>query len=159
MSSELPALEAMVRLCTFVVGDQRYVVDIMRIHEVINPRPVTALQGHGSSHEEGVIELRGRLVPVYDLRRCLGLPAAPLTPAVKQMIVQLEGNLAAFRVDEMGRVVEVERSLIREADGLDEGTRRLFPGAVMVANRLHLLINLNEFVHPTKTREMGATSR
>ena len=61
------------QLTAFKVGDEEYVVDILRIREIIRPLPVTPVR-RGPRFVEGVISLRGSVIPVVDMRRRFGLP-------------------------------------------------------------------------------------
>jgi purine-binding chemotaxis protein CheW len=64
---------------------------------------------------EGVIDLRGVVVPVVDLRRRLGLPAAPLSRASRLLIASVGGRIVALLVDRALDVVRLARSAIRPA--------------------------------------------
>lgn len=131
-----------VRLCSFEVGPEVYVVDIMRIQEIVNPLPITALRD-GSEVVEGVIDLRGQVIPLVDLRRQLGLSPSAATAARKQMIVNLGGRLVAFLVDAMGRVLEVSREEIQRSEALPGSqAATLFPGTLRHKGRLFLLLDL-----------------
>ncbi|MDF1565819.1 MAG: chemotaxis protein CheW [Deltaproteobacteria bacterium] len=131
-----------VRLCSFQVGEETYVVDIMRIQEIVNPLPVTALRS-GSEVIEGVIDLRGQVVPLVDLRRQLGLSPSVASHARKQMIVNVGGKLVAFLVDAMGRVIEVSRDEIQRTESVEgSAAAELFPGALRHKGTLYLLLDL-----------------
>ena len=69
---------ALAQLCTFRVGGEDYAIDIMRLREIITPLPVTPVP-RAPSFVEGVIRLRGDVIPILDVRRRLGLPVTPPT--------------------------------------------------------------------------------
>ena len=73
----------------FRVGEGEYALDIMRVKEIINPVRVTAVP-KAPPFIEGVIELRGAILPVVDLRKRFDLPATPATRATKFLIVVIE---------------------------------------------------------------------
>ncbi|RYF02548.1 MAG: hypothetical protein EOO40_13195 [Deltaproteobacteria bacterium] len=58
-----------VQLAAFRVGDETYAVDIMRVREVIRALPLTPVR-EGRHNVDGILSLRGLIVPVVDLRRC-----------------------------------------------------------------------------------------
>ena len=105
-----------VQLAAFRVGNEEYVVDIMRVREIIRPVPITPVR-KGPRFVEGVINLRGAVVPVIDLRRRFDLPAEE-HPQRKIVIAQVEGRTIGFVVDGVTEVVRVPRSAIRPAPGL-----------------------------------------
>lgn len=133
---------ASVQLCSFRVGDEDYVIDIMRIHEIVNPLPITPVR-RGSELIEGVVDLRGQIIPILDLRRLLGVEQAASERATKHVIVTVGGRLLGLVVDAMGRVIVASREEIKEAPALMEREGgRLFPAVLTHAGRLHLLLNL-----------------
>jgi purine-binding chemotaxis protein CheW len=112
--------DEIVQLCGFRVGDEEYALDIMRIKEIINPLPITRVP-KASSFIEGVVELRGTILPVVEMRRRFDLP--PLTAeqlqdyatrrARKYIIVPIEGRLVGLIVDKVSDVLRVSREAIR----------------------------------------------
>ena len=64
---EAKKVSEVVQLVAFLVGDGRYALDIMRIKEIINPVKITPVP-KAPSFIEGVIELRGAILPIVDMR-------------------------------------------------------------------------------------------
>ena len=91
----------LVQLASFVVGQQAYAIDIMRVKEIINPLAITRVPG-SPPFVEGIIELRGVILPVVDLRRRFELPLAPLQRASKYVLVTLDDRIVALVVDAVG---------------------------------------------------------
>lgn len=131
----------MVQLCTFEVGSDAYVLDIMRIREIINPLKITPVR-RSSPLVEGVIDLRGEVIPIVDLRRLLGVEMTPFTRSTKQIIASVGKRLVGFVVDSMGRVIVVPKADIQPLPALDEREGRVFPGVVNHRGDLLLLLNI-----------------
>jgi purine-binding chemotaxis protein CheW len=110
----------LVQLCKFVVGGQEYAIDIMRVKEIINPLPITPVPG-APGFMEGVIELRGLILPVVDLRKRFGLEAGPPTRQNKYVLVALDGRIVAL-------VVDAVREFLRKGKGDIAPTPTLMPG-------------------------------
>jgi purine-binding chemotaxis protein CheW len=131
-----------VQLCAFKVGTESYVLDIMRIREIINPLPVTPVR-RSSPLVEGVIDLRGEVIPLVDLRRLFGIEATEATRVSKQIVASVGQRVVGLVVDAMGRVLVVSRSEIQPLPSLGDGREaRVFPGVVKHQGALHLLLNL-----------------
>ncbi|HUL59682.1 MAG TPA: chemotaxis protein CheW [Anaeromyxobacteraceae bacterium] len=109
--------DPIVQLCTFRVAGEDYAVDIMRVREIIPPRPVTRVP-RAVAFVEGVVRLRGEVVPVVDLRRRLGFPPEPPTRKTKLVLVRVGPSTLALVVDEVCEVLRVPRSEIRAAPPL-----------------------------------------
>ncbi|BDG06935.1 chemotaxis protein CheW [Anaeromyxobacter paludicola] len=120
--------DPVVQLCAFRVGDEEYVLDLMRIREIVQPLPITPVP-HAPEYVEGVLNLRGEVIPVVDVRRRFGLPAQPPTRKTKYLIVHVGGRVLALVVDGVSDVLRIPRSAIRAAPELvGSGARRFFLG-------------------------------
>lgn len=86
----------MPQVVCFTVGPFRCALDVMRVREVVPARTVSPLPGAGPL-VEGVVELRGALLPVIDLRRRLAAPA--VVAAGKYLVVAIGGTRVALAVD------------------------------------------------------------
>jgi purine-binding chemotaxis protein CheW len=160
-----PADGGLAQLCTFRVGGEDYAVDIMRLREIITPLPVTPVP-RAPSFVEGVIRLRGDVIPVVDVRRRLGLPVTPPTRKSKVLIVHVAGRRLGLLVDEVTEVLRIPRAEIRPAPGLvDGGGTRFFLGVCggeasgagrRGASRLRLLLNVKALLEATTPGEIEA---
>jgi purine-binding chemotaxis protein CheW len=105
-----------VQLCAFQAGATAYAIDIMRIDEVLSPREVTPVPD-APAWIEGVINLRGTLVPVVNVRRRLdgeGTPDPRLRP--RWLIIFVGHRRFALSVDGVTEVVRVRRGELEPLD-------------------------------------------
>jgi purine-binding chemotaxis protein CheW len=128
---ELAPDEALVQLCAFRVGEEEYVLDIRRIREIIHPLPVTAVP-RAPAWMEGVIDVRGEVMPLLDVRKRLGLPPRPSSRRAKVLVVNVAGRVLGLLVDAVSDVVRLPRSAIGPPPALmpASGGARLFLGVV-----------------------------
>jgi len=146
MTSTAPAApappEPIVQLCAFRVGDEEYVVDIMRIREIIQPLKITSVP-RAPPFVEGVVNLRGAIIPVVDLRKRLSLPATPATKKTKYVICSVGGRRVGLVVDQVTEVIRIPRSAIKRTPTLlsTQGAC-FFLGVCGPADRLKLLLNV-----------------
>ena len=97
------------QLVVFTLGSEEYALPIRQVHEIIRytePRSVAAESGW----VRGVISLRGKIVPVYDLAARLGLPAGQGMANGKIVIVETATDMAGVVVDDVEEVLTVEES-------------------------------------------------
>jgi purine-binding chemotaxis protein CheW len=95
------------QLVVFTLGSEEYALPIRQVHEIIRytePRSVAAESGW----VRGVISLRGKIVPVYDLAARLGLEAAETAEGGKIVIVETATDMAGVVVDDVEEVLTVE---------------------------------------------------
>jgi len=95
------------QLVVFTLGSEEYALPIRQVHEIIRytePRSVAAESGW----VRGVISLRGKIVPVYDLAARLGLETAEPVEGGKIVIVETATDMAGVVVDDVEEVLTVE---------------------------------------------------
>jgi purine-binding chemotaxis protein CheW len=158
-----------VQLCTFRIGGEDYAVDIMRVREIIQPLPITPVP-RAPAFVEGVVRLRGEVIPVIDVRKRFGLPPSAASRRTKFLVVHVAGRRIGLVVDEVCEVVRLSRAEIRPApalvglegprfflgvcggDGAQErGGRRTPP-----SGRLRLLLNVKALLDPAQPGEAEA---
>ena len=140
--SELPAHEPLVQLCAFQVGAEEYAVDIMRVEEILPPQALTTI-ARAPAYVEGVMQLRGAVLPVVDLRKRLLGPAAPAPARTRLLVCLLGRRRVAMAVDRVTEVLHVRRSDIKAAPPLlSGGARPCVVGVCGPPTRLKLLLDL-----------------
>jgi purine-binding chemotaxis protein CheW len=109
-------------LC-FVLGEETYAVDVLRVQEIRSYSTITPIP-HAPPHLKGVINLRGTVVPVMGLRERFGMPPVPYDPFKVIVIVAVGTKIAGIVVDAVTDVVtlntaDIEASpvLAGDADG------------------------------------------
>ena len=147
--------EERVQLVAFELGGSDFAVDIMRLKEVIQPLPVTVVP-RAPAFLEGVIDVRGAILPVIDLRRRFGLPTIT-TARQKLLIVAADVGLGPGRriilalvVDRVREPIRVPRSELRPAPVLVqlEADARAFRAVVQHEGRLHMVIDVDRLLGP-----------
>jgi len=150
----LPALPApaladrqAVQLCCFWVGGQELAVDLMRVEEILQPQKVTPVP-NAPEIVEGVVNLRGAIVPVVDLRKRLAYLGVPPPRVKPKMLVCLVGRRrVALVVHGVSEVIRVARSELKPAPAF--GTHGGAPYVVAAcgpASRLRLLLNVKSLL-------------
>jgi purine-binding chemotaxis protein CheW len=123
------------QLVVFTLGTEHYALGIQQVHEIIRysePRSVASRV----DWVRGVISLRGRIVPVYDLAARLGVPSE-LTEQSKIVIVEAGSETAGVIVDAVEEVLTVEDEHIQEAPGADT---TLIESIAKIGTRLVVLL-------------------
>ncbi len=144
-----------VQLTAFRVGTEEYVVDIMRVREIIRPVPVTKVR-KGPKYVEGVINLRGEVIPVVDLRRRFDLPVQE-HESRKIIILLVEGRTIGLIVDGVTEVARIPRRDIRPAPGLLTGEDApYFLGVCQYKGRTLLLLNVKNVVQSDESIDIAA---
>lgn len=102
--------ENILQLVSFVLDEEEFGVDILAVQEIIRMHEITKVPN--SPHfVEGVINLRGRILPVIDLRKRLGLPPKPYDKGTRIIVVELLGRTVGFIVDAVAEVLRIPASV------------------------------------------------
>ncbi|HEY0138982.1 MAG TPA: chemotaxis protein CheW [Nannocystis sp.] len=128
-------LEDDLKLAGFYVGAGLYGIEIMRIKEVIQARTLVVRPvPFAPAIVEGVIQLRGVVIPVVDLRRRFETPIDPSIEHLnKLIIVSVAGRIAGLKVDRVLGELRVAASSLRPAPSMlrpdgERGTENVFSG-------------------------------
>jgi purine-binding chemotaxis protein CheW len=152
-----PQTGDLVQLATFTVGSEAYALDIMRIKEIIQPQKITPVP-KVPPFIEGVIELRGAILPVVDLRKRFDLPATPATRATKYVIVAIEGRIVGLVVDAVGEVLRVGRGEISPTPPLQGDAAQYFAGVCRHAGRILLMLDLDRILTSSEKISLAGLS-
>jgi purine-binding chemotaxis protein CheW len=145
--------DPLVQLCCFTVGREEYVVDIMRVEEILPPQRVISVP-RAPSFVEGMLHLRGALLPIVDLRKRLNDTAEPPSPKSRLLVCLLGRRRLALRVDRVTEVMRVRRSDIKPAPALLSPGRTPFVlGVCGTAERPRLLLDIKALLRAEVERE------
>ena len=135
------------QVVVFRLEQTSYAVPIAAVHEIVRPQAVTAVP-HPPPCVLGVIDLRGLIIPVLDLRQRCGMPAVAASRDTRVVVVQVEGRNIGLQVDAVSEVIVLAAEAIVSAVGLVRGAESasLLLGVARVEERLILLLDLARVV-------------
>lgn len=133
---------ATLELLCFRVAGEEYAIDIMNIKEIIKPREVTEVP-RVPAFVRGILSLRGNIIPVFDMRARLGMPAATPSEHERIVVVNRQGSFCGVLVDEVVQVVRLAVAGIEPPPVVLEGIDREFVlGIGQVAGRMLILLDM-----------------
>jgi purine-binding chemotaxis protein CheW len=131
------------QLVVFQLGAELYGVDIARVHEIIRLQTITRVP-RAPSFVEGVIHLRGKVIPVVDLRRRFGLPLADHTRATRTVVVEIGDQVVGIIVDSVSEVLRVSTATIEPPSPVVAGIdSEYLQGIAKLPERLVILLDLD----------------
>jgi purine-binding chemotaxis protein CheW len=136
----------------FQVGRESYGVPITALHEIVRVPEITAVPD-APAYVEGVINLRGKIVSVVDLRKRFGKPATALDRRNRILVVEHRGRLAGMIVDSASQVLKIPESDIETAPAMmQEGGLDCVTGLGKYQGRLIILLDIDKVL---AARESG----
>lgn len=135
-----------IQLACFRVGSEMYALDIMRIKEIIRPQKLTAVP-KAPDFIEGVINLRGAVIPVVDLRKRFGQPHFEAGQGGRIIICSLAGKILGLLVDDVTEVQRYTRQDIQPAPQFLKGKgAEFFLGVCRRGEELMMLVDLERIL-------------
>ncbi len=98
---------------TFTLGDEEYGLEILKVREIIGLMEITNVP-RMPNFVRGVINLRGKVIPVIDLRQKFGMERADDTKETCIIVVDLDGLLMGIVVDKVSEVLDIQEQDIEE---------------------------------------------
>jgi purine-binding chemotaxis protein CheW len=142
------------QLVVFQLGAELYGVEIARVHEIIRLQAVTRVP-HAPAFVEGVINLRGKVIPVVDLRRRFGLPLAEHTRASRIVVVEIGDQVVGIVVDGVSEVLRVNHATIEPPSPVVAGVDSDYlHGIAKLPDRLVILLNLDRVLARDERRAL-----
>jgi purine-binding chemotaxis protein CheW len=135
---------------SFALGTEEYGVDILRVQEIRSWEPVSRIP-NVPLYEKGVVNLRGSIVPIIDLRERFRLKFAEYTPLTVVVVLQTsdshKSRTMGVVVDSVSDVITVDKTKIQDAP--DFGTKvsnEFINGLVSVNERMVMLLNVDKLL-------------
>ena len=146
-----------IQLACFSLGENLFAVDIMRIREIILPQKLSALPG-GSRILEGVINLRGAVIPVMNMRKRFGMPEAGGGITGKLLIVSLARQTLALAVDTVLEVITVPAGDIKPPLDSEDGiAMEHLLGVCLSDDRVFMILDIDSLYGQSDCRDAART--
>lgn len=141
------------KLAIFTLAGKEYGVDIKDIKEVIRMRKITPIPD-AAAYVEGVMSLRGRVVPLINLRKKLGLEIKNNMHLSRIIVTDLKAKSVGMIVDGVSDVLKVEDENITPPDEALKDAEYL-TGVARVGKRLILLVDIGKFLAGEATKSIA----
>ncbi|MCA9293151.1 MAG: chemotaxis protein CheW [Phycisphaerales bacterium] len=134
----------LLQLVTFVVGAEEFAIPILSVHEINRMMEITRVP-HSPPFVEGVINLRGRIVPVVDLRKRFGLPKTERDSNNRIVVVEVASRVIGFTVDRVNEVLRIAPNIVEPAPAMISGVDTEFvQGVGKLDDRLLILLDMDK---------------
>jgi len=147
---QTPATQAVVErelhLVVFRLDREEYAVPIGLVREVVRVADLTRVP-QAPAHIRGVMNLRGRILPIVEIRTRLGLSRAELTAASRVVVVEVAGRTVGLLVDAVGQVARVgEHHVAAPPEEVRVAGAEAITGVARVGSRLLVLLDLDRLL-------------
>ncbi len=130
------------QLVTFGLGSEEFAVDILAVQEINRMMALTRVP-QSPPEVEGVINLRGKIIPVVDLRKRFGLAATERNEHSRIIVVEVHNKVLGFIVDRVSEVLRISSTIVEPAPSMVCSVDSDFiAGVGKLEDRLLILLDL-----------------
>lgn len=135
------------QVVVFTLDGQTYGLPISAVREIIRMEKITGIP-HSIDFIEGIIEIRGKAIPVMDLRKRFGLQEAEHTHATRIIIVDMDSTAAGIIVDSVSEVMRIPADNIKPPPPVITGVSQSFlSGIALLDEKMIILLDLARVLH------------
>jgi purine-binding chemotaxis protein CheW len=133
------------QLVSFHVGQEEYGLDILRVQEIIRLQQLTRVPNAPESMD-GVMNLRGKIIPVIALRKRFGLEQAPTDRQTRIVVVEVQGTVLGFIVDSVSEVLRIPADTVAPPPHLGRVKQEYVCGVGKLNERLLILLDVDQLM-------------
>lgn len=147
----------------FQLAREEFGIRVLKVREIMGVQDITAVPQQ-PAHVKGVINLRGKVIPVVDLRLKFGLPPVEYTQRTCIIVVQLRGGvncvLTGMVVDGVAEVLNLAAGDIEDTPDFGHGVATLYLlGMAKVKGKVKILLDIDEVLSARELHGLDALAR
>lgn len=144
-----------VQLVTFGVANEEFAVEILAVQEINRMMELTRVP-QSPAEVEGVINLRGKIIPVVDLRKRFGMPAGVRNESNRIIVIEVHKRVIGFIVDRVHEVLRVDSGIMEPAPAMVCSIKSDFiAGVGKLQDRLLILLDLPKLFSADSVNQMS----
>lgn len=145
---------------TFGLGREEFAIQVMCVREIMGVQEITAVP-QMPEYVKGVINLRGKVIPVVDLRLKFGMPAQEYTQRTCIIVVQIDQQgsrlLIGTVVDEVSEVLTLQSADIEDTPDFGRGVATPYLlGMAKVKGKVKILLDINKVMSEQEVQGLGS---
>lgn len=129
----------------FSIGQSKFGINVIKVKEIIQPVQVTKIP-HSHPNVEGIIEIRGEILPVVDVAKALGYPQSDRPLEEKYIITEFNQTKLVFHVHSVTQIHRISWEHIEKPSGMYQGLESQITGVVKMNDQMILLLDFEKIV-------------
>lgn len=147
------------KFLTFRIGEEGYGLDIRHITEIIGIQKITPVPDM-PDYVVGVINLRGTVIPIMNVRRRFGLPLKEYDPRTCIIVVNLEETSLGLIVDEVSEVLTITEDCLEPPPRVSRGPNsRFIQGLGKVGNEARMILDTRKILYDGELARTGSAEQ
>lgn len=138
--------DELLQLVTFSIGEEEFGVDILKVQEIIRTMEITKVP-RAQDFVEGVINLRGKVIPIIDLRRRFGFASKEHDKHTRIIVIEINNMIVGFVVDSVSEVLRIPAATVEPPPPVVAGVESEYiSGVGKLQDRLLILLDLDKLL-------------
>lgn len=138
--------DELLQLVTFSIGEEEFGVNILKVQEIIRTMEITKVP-RAPEFVEGVINLRGKVIPIIDLRRRFGLAPKGHDKNTRIIVIEINNVIVGFVVDAVSEVLRIPASTVEPPPPVVAGVESDYiSGVGQLQDRLLIMLDLDKLL-------------
>ncbi len=137
--------EELLQIVSFRVGSEEFGLDILRVQEIIRHQHLTRVP-NSPDFVDGVINLRGQVIPVIALRKRFGVEQAPQNNQARIVVLEVQGMVLGFIVDSVPEVLRLPTNAVVSPPRFGKVEREYVSGVAKLDDRLLILLDVDRIL-------------
>jgi two-component system, chemotaxis family, chemotaxis protein CheV len=129
----------------FGIGDNKFAINVMKVKEILNPEPVVGIP-HAHPFVEGIMELRGEVLPVIDVSAALGLSQSVNPKLDKFIVAEFNQQKTVFHVHTVSQIHRISWSQIEKPSEMYQGTESQVIGVIKLGGQMILFLDFEKIL-------------
>lgn len=143
MEKSTNTVDELVQFVSFKLGKEEFCVNIFSVKEINKMLKLTQIP-NSPEFVEGVVNLRGVIIPVINLRSKLNMPSIEDTQSTRIVVIDIKNQQVGLKVDEVSEVLRIQNSLLENPPELANGVNSKYIKSVAkLDDRLLMLLDVN----------------
>jgi purine-binding chemotaxis protein CheW len=143
----------LIQLVSFKLGEEEYGVNVLKVREIIRMPCITRVP-NTPHYIVGVINLRGKVIPIISMRTRFGLMEIESSNQTRIMVMDMEGELMGFVVDAVSEVIRIAESEIQPPPAVVNSAveQECLAGVINQTDRLLFFLDLEKLISQDERR-------
>lgn len=129
----------------FEVANNKFGINVIKVKEIIQPIPVTFIP-HAHPHVEGIVQLRGEVLPVVDMIKVLGIPNIEYSSQQKYIVAEFNKQRVVFHVDNVTQIHRISWNQIEKPSDMYQGGTSQVIGVIKKDDNMILLLDFEKIM-------------
>lgn len=151
--------DQLIQLVSFILSNEEYGVEVLKVREIIRMPAITKMP-NTPPYVEGIINLRGKVIPIISMRKRFGLPESDHDIHTRIMVMDVGGGLTGFIVDAVSEVIRIHSSEIQPPPTMVSGNidQEFITGVFNHSERLLIIMDVDRMFSDQERQYFGSVA-